>query len=107
MEVAFTLGSRQVYDPYIASDPNPMKAKGGSVWKNLDEAEAYLKQCGGRVALFDGVLVDADTYQVELPNGWDRDTVPVPGVLWRTVMVDARLHPMDWAPLIIVNGDGP
>jgi hypothetical protein len=107
MELAYTLGARQVYEPYLDNDPNPMKAKGASVWRTPEGAETHLEKCGGRVAIFDGVLVEAAVYPVELPNGWERDTHQVDGVYWRTLMVDAKLRRREVVPIIIpeLNGD--
>jgi hypothetical protein len=101
MQLAYTLGARSVYDSYIEDDPNPMKAKGGSVWRSPEDAELYLEKCHGKVALFDGILVDAGVYPLELPNGWEKDTHRVEGVLWRTLMVDAKLRRREVVPIII------
>ena len=39
--LVYTLGRTSVYDPYIVSDPNAGKRKGGSVWRTREDAETY------------------------------------------------------------------
>lgn len=78
----YTLGRRDVYDPYIASDPSAAKAPGGSVWRTLGEAQTYLIAHSNPYrdlswfAIY-GVVAD-----------WERDTVEdteTPGANWRAL----------------------
>lgn len=39
----FTIGKTDQYEPYIASDENAAKRKGGTVWQMQEEAEKWLQ----------------------------------------------------------------
>lgn len=78
----YTVGRRDIYDPYIANDPEPGKRKGGSVWRYAHEADAYLGQHGMR-----------ETFGVyEVRAAWQVDTEPDPeGDGWHQLRRDADL----------------
>jgi len=78
----YTIGRRDIYEPYIASDPSAAKAKGGSVWRTRDEALHYLSE---------HLLYDYWVYGVVAR--WDEDTEVDPGATgyWRALTKDAYL----------------
>jgi len=76
----FTVGDRQEYEAYIDEDENPMKRKGGSVWRFWREAHDFLVRTG-QEELFGIYAVEAD---------WRDDAVPT-GFEWKTLNRDAKL----------------
>jgi hypothetical protein len=73
----FTVGKRSTYEPYIASDANAAKAKGGSVWKTVKEATKYAS-------------LDFSVYGVEAVWGEDTEIDP-DGKDWHRLKEDAPL----------------
>lgn len=58
----FTVGKASVYDPYLTSDPDAAKRKGGSVWQTREEAQVWADMNPG----YKVYGVEAD---------WMRDTI--------------------------------
>lgn len=81
----YTIGKRDVYEPYIASDPNAGKGKGGSVWQYSLDALSYLIL---------NELVDFSIYGVVAE--WGVDTRPDPASSgpdpWHELLHDAPLR---------------
>jgi len=78
----YTLGRIDVYEKYMASDPNAAKRKGGSVWETYDKVFAYL---------YMGTLHDDfKIYGVEAD--WNDDTEFEEGAEgWRALKRNAKL----------------
>lgn len=74
IDVCFTIGATEIYDKYIAEFHPAHKAQGGSVWKSMEEAAAYLNSIDRTVTLDDGTQVPASVYSVGLPNDFEKCT---------------------------------
>jgi hypothetical protein len=75
--VIFTVGRQSTYEPYIDSDSNAAKAKGGSVWKTAEEAAKYAP-------------LGFSVYGVEAV--WEEDTeIDFNGEGWHRLKKDSKL----------------
>lgn len=72
----YTVGRKDIYEPYLANDPNPRKGKTGSVWQTKEEAAVYAKD-GFQVY---GVMAD-----------WNLDTAPDGDEHWHQLLTPAKL----------------
>lgn len=80
----YTLGKKEIYEPYIAADPNAAKAAGGSVWRTYEEIIAYLdetrhKQDITQYCIY-GVIAN-----------WSTDTKKLKNTNYRALKRDAKL----------------
>lgn len=63
----YTIGKKDIYEPYIANDPNAAKRAGGSVWKTYEEVSDY--KTWAKLEDYDIYGIDAD---------WEMDThIPI------------------------------
>jgi hypothetical protein len=60
--IAYTVGNPEVYEPYMAEEPNPMKAKGGIVFLTREEAEEVVKDGFLPSEWFDGLQLPGRVY---------------------------------------------
>ena len=100
-ERCFTIGHTVGYDKALATEPIVTKIgrrdgyEGGSVWRTVEEAFALLDRPSGTFTI-DGkprAAKDFSVYEVELPNGWESDTVNDGVDPWgcANILVDARV----------------
>jgi len=59
---AYTVGNPEVYEPHMDEEPNPMKAKGGVVFFNREEAEETVKNGFLPTEWFDGLQLPGRVY---------------------------------------------
>ena len=77
----YTVGKRDVYEKYIATDKNARKGIGGSVWKSKSEAQKHCES-------------DFKVYGIEAD--WEKDTkLDVNGNGWHELIVNALLIKLD------------
>jgi len=77
----FTVGKREIYEPYIEQDEHACKAAGGSVWKEILDVKNYLHK---------NPMPDFDIYGVEAD--WLTDTkIDINGSGWHELLHKARL----------------
>jgi hypothetical protein len=78
----YTLGKKEIYERYLASDPMAAKRKGGSVWRTLKSIQKYKNKMEDK-HLF-GI------YGVEAK--WNKETrIDINGDGWHELLKNARL----------------
>ena len=96
MEVAYTIGQKALYDEHLRSQEEFRKSPGGSVWKTLELARAYLESIGSNVSV-QGDRIEADVYGVVLDGTWETDVEQIAGTVWGALKVPSRIVTLDVA----------
>jgi hypothetical protein len=85
----YTVGRKEGYEHYLNTDPNPGKAKGGSVWRHYEHAKIYLQRTQQHD--YDVYAVDADWLEDVIPDPEAPHQNAVSYIPWCQLKRDAKL----------------